>query len=79
MRAKRGGVNSPTRTTLLLNIGRLIREARIARGLNQQQAATLAGLATSTVSLAERHGAVSAETAARLAAVLDLDAGKLQP
>lgn len=61
-------------------IGRAIREARIARGLNQAVLADLAGVATRTLSSVESGKAgmdMTVRTLVQLADAPDLDAGDL--
>lgn len=59
-------------------IGKMIRVARIARGLNQQVLADLAGVATRTLSSVKSGQAgmgMTVDTLVRLADALELDAG----
>lgn len=54
-----------------------IRAAREAKGLSREQAAVKAGLSSTTLRVAEWGGPISAESAAKLAAVLGVKVEQL--
>jgi transcriptional regulator with XRE-family HTH domain len=57
--------------------GQAIRDRRLRRGLTQFKLAALAGVSLQTVSLAERAGFLTPQTATRLAAALGIRAEDL--
>lgn len=56
-----------------------VRRARERAGLSREQLAVKAGISSTTLYLAERAGLISANTAAKVAAVLGVSAEELRP